>query len=228
MKTVLGNFITLTAHDGHRLDAYHADASPRIQGGIVVLQEAFGVNEHIRWVCNDYAARGYTAVAPALYDRQQPNAEFGYDDESLQQARQLRRGLDYDKVLLDIEAAVAVLRPHGNVGVVGYCVGGSAAWLAASRLSVDAAACYYPSDITKQLSECPRCPVVMHFAERDHFIPREVVDQFRTTHPQIAAFSYPADHGFNCSHRARSYDAASAALSLERTLALFDQHLARR
>jgi carboxymethylenebutenolidase len=212
--------IQLTAGDGHRLDAYRADATSPASGGVVVLQEAFGVNAHIRSVCDDYAQRGYTAVAPALYDRQRRNAAFGYDQAGLDQARALRRGLDYATVLLDTAAAVVNLRPLPRVGVVGYCVGGSGAWLAACHLPIDGAACYYPSDIGKQLDEQPRCPVVMHFAERDHFIPMSIVEQFRARHPDVPAFIYPADHGFNCSDRSTGYAPESARQALKRTLAV--------
>jgi carboxymethylenebutenolidase len=221
----VGTTIRLTASDGHSFDAYRADAASSLKGCVVVLQEAFGVNAHIRGVCDDYARRGYHALAPALYDRQRRNAAFGYDDASMEQARELRRGLDYAKALMDIEAAIAALRPHGGVAVVGYCVGGSAAWLAACRLKVDAAACYYASDLSKQLDEKPRCPVVMHFAERDRFIPAETVTRFRSLHPNVPAYVYPADHGFNGSDRDHGYDPPSAKLALERTLALFEESL---
>jgi carboxymethylenebutenolidase len=217
----MGEIKQLQAADGHRLDAYRAEAAGTVKGSVVVLQEAFGVNAHIRALCDDYARRGYHAVAPALYDRQRRNAAFGYDAGGLEQARALRRGLDYEKVLLDVEAVAASLRDHGKVNVVGFCVGGSAAWLAACRLRIDAASCYYPSDIAKQLGEEPRCPVIMHFAERDHFIPMPTVEEFRRRHPSIPAFVYPADHGFTCSDRSHGYDAVSAQSALERTLALF-------
>jgi len=222
----MGTVIQLTAADGHRLDGYRADVPHPARGGVVVLQEAFGVNAHIRSVCDDFARRGYAAVAPALYDRQRRGAAFGYDEAGLQQARALRRGLDYDQALLDIQAAAESLRPLGRVAVVGYCVGGSAAWLAACRLRIDAAACYYPSDMAKQLGETPGCPVIAHFAERDRFIPLGVVEQFRGAHPDVPAFVYPADHGFNCSDRAHGHDPDSAALALKRTLALFEKSLA--
>jgi carboxymethylenebutenolidase len=221
----VGTTIRLTASDGHSFDAYRADAASSPKGCVVVLQEAFGVNAHIHGVCDDYARRGYHALAPALSDRQRRNAAFGYDDASMEQARELRRGLDYAKALMDIEAAIAALRPHGGVAVVGYCVGGSAAWLAACRLKVDAAACYYASDLSKQLDEKPRCPVIMHFAERDRFIPAETVTRFRSLHPNISAYVYPADHGFKCSDRDHGYDPPSAKLALERTLALFEESL---
>jgi len=216
--------LQLQAADGHLFDAYRADAAIPVKGEIVVLQEAFGVNVHIRAVCDDYAGRGYNAIAPALYDRQRRNAAFGYDKAAMEQARALRSRLNYAEALLDVDAAVAALRPGGKVGVVGYCVGGSVAWLAACRLRIDAASCYYPSDIGQQLDEHPRCPVIMHFAERDHIIDMPTVHRFSTEHPDVRAFLYPADHGFNCWDRERSYDAASAQLALQRTLALFERH----
>jgi carboxymethylenebutenolidase len=223
----MGAMMQLTADDGHRFDAYRADAAAA-KGGVVVLQEAFGVNAHIRAVCDDYARRGYNALAPALYDRQRRGAAFGYGEAELEQARALRRGLDYEAALADIRAAVAALRRGGRIGVVGYCVGGSGAWLAACRGIADAAACYYPSDMAKQLGERPLCPVIVHFAERDRFIPAATVEQFRAAHADVPSYVYPAEHGFNCSDRAHGYDAASAKLALERTLALFQDHVAAR
>jgi carboxymethylenebutenolidase len=223
----MGQMVTLTAADAHGLAAYRASPAGDPKGGVVIIHEAFGVNDHIRAVCDDYAGRGYAALAPALYDRQQRQAAFGYDDDAKSRALALRRTLDWDKVPLDVEAAVRMLRPL-RVGAVGYCVGGSVAWLAACRLPIEAAACYYASDIARQMHERPRCPTIMHFAERDRFIPLGVVEQFRAAHPDIPAHVYPAEHGFNCWHRPEtSYHAPSAALALERTLALFDRHIAR-
>ena len=224
----MGEFVTLTASDGHWLDVYRAAPAGEAWGGVVILQEAFGVNEHIRSVCDDYAREGYVAMAPALYDRQQRQATFDYDQASMEQARRLRRGLQYDLALLDVDAVVTALRPHGRVGVVGYCVGGSAAWLAACRLDVEAASCYYPSDMRLQLEDAPRCPVVVHFAARDHFIPADVVAAFRAAHPDVTTYLYEADHGFNCRHRAHGFDPDSARLALERTLALLSEQVARR
>lgn len=211
--------VELIAQDGHRLGAYFAKPQLPCKGGVVVLQEAFGVNAHIRAVCNQYAEYGYAAIAPALYDRQECNSAFGYDESGMHKARVLRRGLNYDLVLLDVAASVDWLRPFGPIAVVGYCVGGSAAWLAACRLSISSAVCYYPSDLGKQLSELPRHPVLMHFAERDHFVSVDVVERFKALHPQVPAYVYPADHGFNCPDRPHGHDAASADLALCRTLA---------
>ncbi len=215
---IVGRVVELVAQDGHRLDAYFIEPTSPVKGGVVVLQEAFGVNDHIRAVCDQYASHGYAAIAPALYDRQARGSAFGYDQDSMEKARALRRSLNYDLALHDVAAAVDRLRPFGSVAVVGYCVGGSAAWLAACRLNVAAAVCYYPSDLAKQIDEHPRHPVLMHFAGSDRFIPADVVERFQAVHPQVPVHVYPADHGFNCWHRTHGYDAASADLALERTL----------
>jgi carboxymethylenebutenolidase len=223
----MGDMVRLAAADGHELDAYRADPAEPPKGGIVVVQEAFGVNRHIRAVCDDYARYGYVALAPALYDRQQPGAAFGYDPVEMERGLDLRRKLDWDKVLLDVDAAIAALRPL-RVGMVGYCVGGSVTWLAACRLHIDAAACYYASDIGKQYQDTPRCPVIMHFAERDRFIQAATVAAFRVAHPDVPVHLYPAEHGFNCWHLPdTSYHEPSAKLALARTLALFAQYVAR-
>jgi carboxymethylenebutenolidase len=224
----LGQTIQVQAADGHTLDAYRADPPNGTKGGLVIVQEAFGVNEHIRAVCDEYASRGYVALAPAIYDRQQRNATFGYEEPSASQARAMRANIRYDHIMLDVAAGITALRRAGRVGVVGYCVGGSAAWLAACRLDAVAAACYYPSDIGKQLAERPRCPVIMHFAERDRLIPRSDVAALQQAHPELPVHLYPAEHGFNNWHRPESYEAASAALALDRTLEFFDKHVARR
>lgn len=223
----MGEIITLTASDGHKLAAYRADPPGKPKGGLVVVQEIFGVNEHIKAVCDDYAARGFLALAPALYDRQQRNAVFGYMLEEMTRVRALRGAIDWQKLPLDVAAAIAALRPL-RVGMVGYCLGGSVTWLAACRLGIEAGSCYYATDIAKQYQDEPNCPVIMHFAERDHIISLETVEKFRSTHPAIPVHVYPADHGFNCWHRAdTNYHAPSSKLALERTLALFERYVAQ-
>jgi carboxymethylenebutenolidase len=214
----VGKTVQLQAADGHILDAYRADPAEAAKGGLVVVQEAFGVNEHIRAVCDQYASHGFCALAPAIYDRQQRDATFGYDEASTTRARVMRANISYDQVLLDVAATIGELRGTGPAGVVGYCVGGSAAWLAACRLDPACAVCYYPSDIGKQTHERPRCPVMLHFAERDRLIPLSDVNKLRKQHPSLPVHVYPADHGFNNWHRPASYDAESATLALERTL----------
>src|ERR1700704_5238657 len=151
----MGEIIQLEAGDGHALEAYRADPDGKARGGLVVMQEAFGVNEHIRAVCDAYAASGYVTMAPAIYDRQQRGATFDYDEASWGLAREFRARVDYDHIMLDVASAIAALRIHGRVGIVGFCVGGSAAWLAACRLDVDAAGRYYPFHIGQ-----PHCPTL--------------------------------------------------------------------
>jgi len=133
----MGEIIQLEAGDGHALDAYRADPDGKARGDVVVMQEAFGVNGHIRAVCDAYVASGYVTAAPAIYDRQQRGATFDYDEASWGLAREFRARVDYDHIMLDVASAIAALRIHGRVGIVGFCVGGSAAWLAACRLDVD-------------------------------------------------------------------------------------------
>jgi carboxymethylenebutenolidase len=221
----MGKIVSLTAADGHQFEAYSAEPAGEAKGGLVVIQEIYGVNEHIRAVCDDYAARGFRVLAPALYDRQQRQAEFGYDPDLMPRIRALRGGIDWEKLPLDVAATIAALRPL-RVGMVGYCLGGSVTWLAACRLGIDAGACYYPTDIAKQLEEKPRSPVIVHFAERDHIITPDIVERFKTAQPQIPTHIYPAGHGFNCWHRREtSYDEPSAALALKRTLELFDRYV---
>jgi len=221
----MGEFVTLTAADGHRLAAYQAEPALPPKGGVVVIQEVFGVNEYIRAVCDDYAQHGFRVIAPALYDRQQRGAEFSYTAEEMSRVRALRSAIDWTKLPLDVAAAIAALRPL-RVGMVGYCLGGSVTWLAACRLGIEAGACYYPTDIAKQLDETPRCPVIVHFGERDHIITPDIVGKFSAAHPKVPAFLYPAEHGFNCWHpNAKNYHEPSAELALERTLDLFDRYV---
>jgi carboxymethylenebutenolidase len=220
--------LSLTAEDGHRFDAYRADPPGKPKGGIVVIQEIYGVNAHIRDVCDRYAMLGYRAIAPAIYDRQQRHAEFGYSGEEMQKIRALRAGIDWTRLLpLDVAATIAALRPL-RVGMVGYCLGGSVTWMAACRLGIEAGACYYPTDIAKQYTDLPSCPVIVHFAERDHIVSLDIVAKFKAAQPDVSVHLYAADHGFNCWHRATTnYDAASSALALERTLALFERTVAQ-
>jgi carboxymethylenebutenolidase len=224
----MGKIIQLEAGDGHAFDAYRADPDGEARGGLVVMQEAFGVNEHIRAICDAYAASGYVTAAPAIYDRQQRGATFDYDEASWARAREFRARVDYGHIMLDIASAIAALRAHGRVGIVGFCVGGSAAWLAACRLNIDAVVCYYPSDIGKQYMETPHCPVIVHFAERDRLVSAADHDNFRAAHPDVPTHIYPAEHGFNNWHRPVTYDKASADLARDRTLALFATCVAHR
>ncbi|GGC74215.1 dienelactone hydrolase family protein [Chelatococcus reniformis] len=218
--------ITLTAADGATLSAYKVGPAAAPRGGIVVIQEIFGVNGHIRNVADGFARNGYLAVAPALYDRLSPGTELGYTADDMQPALDLRAKSDPAKALLDIAAAVQVASAAGPVGVVGYCWGGYLSWLSAAKVSgVSAAVVYYGGGIGSAAQEEPRCPVLGHFGERDKHIPILDVQGLAKRYPErVEIHIYAADHGFNCDERA-SYDAASTAHALERTLAFFGSHL---
>ena len=217
--------IELTASDGFNLAAYVAKPLGTGRGAIVVIQEIFGVNAHIRTVCDRYAADGYFAIAPALFDRQRSGVELGYGEEDIAMGRELKGTADTDAALLDIAAARDHVHAGGRVGVVGYCWGGYLAWLAACRLDGFAAAVvYYGGGIGDVLDEVPKCPVLGHFGERDAMIPMAVIDAWRARHPQQPVHTYAAGHGFNCNERG-SYDAVAAAQARERTLSFFRRHV---
>ncbi len=220
----MGQRISLEASDGHRLAAYRTDPEGPPRGGIVIIQEVFGLNDHIRGVCDGYAEDGYAVVAPALFDRVEEGVELGYQGGDLSRGRELRGALGWDEPLLDIQAAVESLKGAGKVGVIGYCWGGSLAWLCATRLGVDAAVCYYGGQIADFVDETPRCPVMLHFGETDAFIPNEKVELVREMHASVPLFTYPAGHGFNCESRA-DYHPQSAKLARSRSLEFLSQHL---
>jgi carboxymethylenebutenolidase len=216
----------LRAADGHELGAYRSKPSAKPRGGIVVLQEIFGVNSHIRAVADGFAAEGYLALAPALYDRSSvKDVEMGYTKEDIARGRALREEFSWEDSVKDVEAAMSALRGEGlRVGTVGYCWGGSISFLAAARLPLDAAVAYYGGQILPYVNEKERCPLLLHFGKRDASIPEDDVEIIRRAHPDAVVHWYDADHGFNCDHRAQ-YDEASARLARERTLAFFSANL---
>lgn len=217
----MGEFIQLTAADGHKFDAYLAQPNGKARGGVVIVQEIFGINAHIRSVADDYASEGYLAVAPALFDRIEPKVELGYEAEDIEKGRDYKGRCSDDGALLDIQAARETAAAAGKVGIVGYCWGGYLAWLATTRLDgFSAGASYYGGGIGAVAAEQPKCPVIFHFGEKDHAIPMEDVNKVKAAHPELAVNLYPAGHGFNCDHRG-SYDATSARIARERTLELF-------
>jgi len=217
----------LTAADGFICGAYVAEPSGEKRGGVVVIQEIFGVNHHVRAVCDGYAQDGYLAIAPQIFDRVERNVELGYTNpaEFDKGIRLAFQDLKLADTLKDLQAAIDAAAAAGKVGVVGYCFGGLLTWLAACELrQVAAASAYYGGGIAKEAERVPRCPVMMHFGERDAHIPMSDVETIRKAQPDVQIFVYDADHGFNCDERA-SYDATSAATARDRTLAFFDKHL---
>jgi len=214
----MGRMIELTAADGFRLSAWRADPAGMPRGALVVAQEIFGVNSHIRSVCEGFAADGYIAIAPALFDRHEPGVDIGYTPEDVAKGRALKALAGIDTALQDVAAARDAVAASGKVAVVGYCWGGYVAWMAAARLPGFACAiAYYGGGILDAAAEVPRCPLMGHFGERDGGIPVAGVRELMTKHPQAEIFIYAADHGFNCDQRA-AYDAAAAKLARERTL----------
>lgn len=221
----MGAWIELTAADGARIAAYRAQPAGVPRGGLVVVQEIFGVNRHIRSVCDGYAADGYLVVAPALFDRCETGVDWGYTPDDVGRARALRGRVDTDRALLDVAAARAVAAEAGDAGVVGYCWGGLLAWLAAARVPGFACAiAYYGGGMPDAVGEHPRCPVLAHFGEQDAMIPLAGVRALAAAHPAVEVHTYPAGHGFNCDERA-SFDALAARLARERSLSFLRRHV---
>ena len=219
-----GEFTRLMARDGHEFDAWLSPPAGKARGAVLVLQEIFGVNSHIHTVADGFAAEGYLAIAPSLFDRVRRNVEMGYTPPDVEHGRGYVAQLSEDKLLLDMRACINVVRHAGPVAAVGYCWGGSLAYLAACELPVAAAVAYYGTRIVQYLDRKPGAPVMFHFGERDKTIPPEAIEKIRAAYPQGQYFIYPADHGFNCDQRA-SFDAAASKLARERTLAFLAQHL---
>ena len=219
--------VTLRAADGFQLGAYVAQPSGEPVGGLVVVQEVFGVNAHIRRVADSYAKDGLVAVAPALFDRIEPGVELGYEGADMQKAMSFFPKLDIDKSVADVAAALefAEKTAHKKVGVIGYCFGGTVAWLAATRLYPAAAVGYYGGRIGNYAAEQPNCPVMLHFGRQDTHIPAEEVEKVHAAHPEVEIHWYDAGHGFNCDARA-SYNAEAAAEARQRSLEFLKKHLA--
>jgi carboxymethylenebutenolidase len=217
--------ITLHATDGQALGAYVARPASEPTAALVVVQEIFGVNAHIRSITDGYAKDGFLAVAPALFDRIEPNVELGYEGTDAQTATSFIPRLHMDKALADVSAAVDFCAATGKrVGVIGYCLGGTLAWLAACRLPVSAAIGYYGGRIAQYAAETPAVPVMLHYGRKDAHIPPEEIDKVRSAHLEVEIYLYDAGHGFNCEARA-SYNPAAAQEARTRSLAFLKKHL---
>lgn len=214
--------IELTASDGHRLSAYAADPAGKPRGAIIVVQEIFGVTRHIRAVADEYAAAGFAAIAPALFDRIEPNVDVSYTD--------MARGFGYmqklknENVMLDLQAAIDRVAAAGKTGVVGYCWGGTMTYLAAARLKIAAAVSYYGGGINNYLAEKPRCPIMFHFGEQDAHIPLSAVEQIKEAVPEGHFYLYPAGHGFNCTDRA-SFEGTCAKMAFDRSIEFLHRYV---
>jgi carboxymethylenebutenolidase len=221
----MGRMIKLTGKDGATIGAYEALPDGNTRGGLVVLQEIFGVNHHIRDVADDFATAGYHVIAPALFDRVAPGTELGYDEADIQKGIAIRSKTNLGEVLTDVEAAVEAATHAGRVGVVGYCWGGTVAYASAVHIDGLAAAVgYYGSGIANMLAGQLLCPVLLHFGDHDKGIPLADVEKIRRAHPDVAIHIYPAGHGFNCTARP-SYNPAAADLARQRTLDFLAEHI---
>jgi len=224
-KEAMGTQIELTASDGATISAYRADPAGKPRGAVIVCQEIFGVNVHIRSVCDRYAQEGYLAIAPAFFDRVQPGVELGYEPDDIAQGRVLMQKSSIDNALKDVAAAAAVASEAGKVGIIGYCWGGTVAWAAASSLDgLSAAVPYYGGGIAAIADRKPRIPTMAHFGDTDHSIPLSDVEKIRAAQPDVIVYVYQAGHGFNCDMRG-SYDKPSADLALSRTLEFLHEHV---
>jgi carboxymethylenebutenolidase len=224
----MGRDIRLTASDKFEFGGYRADPSGAPKGAVVVIQEIFGVNHHIRSVCDRLATEGYVAIAPSIFDRTSPNFQSGYSPDEIAKARKFVANPDWTAMLRDTQAAIDAVQNVGPVGIIGFCLGGSVAYLAAARLSgLSAAIGYYGGAIIRFADEKPKVPTQLHFGERDAGIPLADVETIKAKRPDVEVHVYGgAQHGFHCDERA-SYDKASADLAWPRSMAFLAEHLKR-
>jgi carboxymethylenebutenolidase len=224
----MGQQVQLKAKDGHTFSAYRADPQGKPRGGMVVIQEIFGVNHHIRSVVDRYAALGFAAIAPAVFDRQERNFETGYDQPSMEKGRSFRSPtskVTNETLMMDTQAAIDAVKSAGKVGIVGYCMGGSVAFNAACRL--DGLACavgYYGGQIAQVCNEKPRVPTMLHFGDQDQSIPMSDVEKIKQARPETPIFVYHAGHGFHCDERA-SFNAEAAQVAACRSEEFFAKNI---
>ena len=221
----MGHTIQLNTTRLHCIGAWLARPEGQAKGGLVVVQEIFGVNAHMRAVVDRFAAHGYVAIAPAFFDHVETGVELGYDEEGFRRGRELVGEVGLDLALEDVASAAEAIASAGRIGCVGYCWGGTVALLAATRLGMPAVS-YYGARNVNYLAETPRAPLMLHFGERDDSIPAEAITRQRAAWPQADVYTYPAGHAFDRTVDAKAWDPPSANLALERTLAFFDRHLA--
>jgi carboxymethylenebutenolidase len=222
----MGQNIVLTSKDGFKLDAYRADPAGKPRGAVVVIQEIFGVNHHVKSVADRYAQLGYLAIAPALFDRVEKGFDVGYDGAAMDKARANAGKADLNLRLADTQAAIDVAKEAGKVAVIGYCMGGSIAFLATTRLNnVAAGVGYYGGQIAQVASEKPKAPLMLHFGEKDQAIPLTDVEKIKAAQPGVPVYVYMgAGHGFHCDERG-SFNAEAAQVAACRTQEFLNKHV---
>jgi carboxymethylenebutenolidase len=229
----MGEFVKLTANDGNELSAYVARPEGTPTGAVVVVQEIFGVNSHIRSVADGFAKQGYVAIAPALFDRIEKGVELGYEGADMKKAFEFYQKLNPDTALLDVVAGFDFVKneDHKGIAVVGFCYGGFMAWLSATRgekykMQPSCTVGYYAGGIGNVAKEEPSCPVLLHFGGKDTHIGPEQIEAVREAHPEVKIYVFDeAEHGFNCDQRG-SYNPEAAKLAMERTLDFLKTHIA--
>ncbi len=220
----MNEILEITANDNHKFLAYISQPSEKPKAGIVIIQEIFGVNAHIKEVTDFYANKGYLSIAPSLFDRVERNVTLNYDEQGVSKGRYLKELCDKN-ALEDIEASISIVSSAGKVGVVGYCWGGSLSWrIGCKSTNLLASVCYYGGDIPKLKHLKPKCNVLTHFGELDEGIPIKDVKTFAENRPEVITYTYPADHGFNCNHRSQ-FDKTSSKVALDRTLKFLEKNL---
>lgn len=225
----MGTWIDITAADGHRLSAWQAQPEGRAKGGLVIAQEMYGVNGYLRGVVEHYAAKGYLAIAPRLYDRLEPGLTIDYDDEGNRRAKQIYRNYDWSKAMVDLEAARDAVAMAGRVAILGFCFGGSLAWLAACRSSFACAVAYYGGEMTRYMDEDGHCPVQCHVGALDTALSPKKVAQFQARYPDVPFHVYPgAVHGFDNETRGARHHPEATGIARARTLDFLDGHVAGR
>lgn len=225
----MGSFQVLKAVDGHQFDAYIARPAEQARGGLVLLQEIFGINSHIQEVADEYAKEGYLVVAIPTMSRVKPSVSLGYTDSDVGSGFELKLQVDAlpgNPVMNDIQVGIDFAKQAGKVGIFGFCWGGLLTWKSACQLSgLSGAVAYYGGGIPNEADLQPKCPVLAHFGDQDSYIPIESVEEFRNKHPEVTIEIYHANHGFNCNQRG-SYEETSAKLAKERTLTFFKKYIA--
>jgi carboxymethylenebutenolidase len=220
--TLRGTMRQMRMSDGAEIGVYHVEPVGPRRGGVVLIQEIFGVTDHIKEQCDVYAAQGYEVLGPSLYDREAPGFQVGYGPEDMQKASRIaRQDHPFDLSVKDTQSCIDALKDRGEVFIVGYCYGGSVAWAAACRCSgLSASSSYYGGKIGETAEENPLCPTILHFGRHDTHIPLEIAERVKRLHPDVMVYLYDAGHGFN-SDRRSDYNETAAKLARERTLELF-------
>ena len=220
----MNEILEISAKDNHQFSAYISQPLEKPKAGIVIIQEIFGVNAHIKEVTDLYASKGYLCIAPSLFDRIEKNVTLNYDETGVIKGRNLKELCDKN-ALKDIEASITVVSTAGKVGVIGYCWGGSLSWRIGCQASnLSASVCYYGGDIPKLKNLKPNCNVLTHFGEFDKGIPIKDVKIFEKKRPEVLTYTYPADHGFNCDHRSQ-FNKKCADIAHDRTLKFLERNL---